>query len=163
TRKIDKPDLTGLKIRVTPVYRDFFQALNATVVTTAPGEVYTALERGVVDGYGWPIQGIFEMKWEEKTKYRVDPGFYNAEVTLVICLDVLLRNVHIVPGMLGIAWANEATEYALYLITVLVAPWLLRRGQHIRIDVVLRLLPPRLAWYCEWACDFIALACCVVM
>jgi TRAP-type C4-dicarboxylate transport system substrate-binding protein len=87
TKKIDKPDLTGLKIRVTPVYRDFFQALNATVVTTAPGEVYTALERGVVDGYGWPIQGIFEMKWEEKTKYRVDPGFYNAEVSLVMNLD----------------------------------------------------------------------------
>jgi len=87
TKKIDKPDLTGLKIRVTPVYRDFFQSLNATVVTTAPGEVYTALERGVVDGYGWPIQGIFDMKWEEKTKYRVDPGFYHAEVSLVMNLD----------------------------------------------------------------------------
>jgi TRAP-type C4-dicarboxylate transport system substrate-binding protein len=86
-KKIDKPDLTGLKIRVTPVYRDFFQSLGATVVTTAPGEVYTALERGVVDGYGWPIQGIFDMKWEEKTKYRVDPGFYSAEVSLVMNLD----------------------------------------------------------------------------
>ena len=47
TKKIDKPDLTGLKIRITPVYRDFFQALGATVMQTAPGEVYTALERGV--------------------------------------------------------------------------------------------------------------------
>jgi TRAP-type transport system small permease protein len=82
---------------------------------------------------------------------------------LVICLDVLLRNVRIVPGVLGVAWANEATEYALYLITMLVAPWLLRQGQHIRIDVLLRVIPPRLAWYCEWACDFIALACCLVM
>ena len=87
TKKIDKPDLTGLKIRVTPVYRDFFQALGATVVQTAPGEVYTALERGVVDGYGWPIQGIFDMKWDEKTKFRVDPGFYSAEVSLVMNLD----------------------------------------------------------------------------
>ena len=87
TKKIDKPDLSGLKIRVTPVYRDFFQALGATVVQTAPGEVYTALERGVVDGYGWPIQGIFDMKWDEKTKYRVDPGFYSAEVSLVMNLD----------------------------------------------------------------------------
>ena len=26
-KKIDKPDLTGLKIRITPVYREFFQAL----------------------------------------------------------------------------------------------------------------------------------------
>jgi TRAP-type C4-dicarboxylate transport system substrate-binding protein len=103
-KKIDKPDLAGLKIRVTPVYRDFFQALGATVVTTAPGEVYTALERGVVDGYGWPIQGIFDMNWQEKTKFRVDPGFYSAEVSLIMNLDkwkaisaaqkdVLMKNV----------------------------------------------------------------------
>ena len=82
---------------------------------------------------------------------------------LVICLDVLLRNVRIVPGWLGIAWANEATEYALYLITMLVAPWLLRQGQHIRIDVLLRVMPPRLAWYCEWFSDLVALACCLLM
>jgi TRAP-type C4-dicarboxylate transport system substrate-binding protein len=85
-KKVDKPDLTGQKIRITPVYRDFFQALNATVITTAPGEVYTALERGVVDGYGWPIGGIFDLKWDEKTKYRIDPGFYDAEVSLVMNL-----------------------------------------------------------------------------
>lgn len=86
-KKIDKPDLTGLKIRVTPVYRDFFMSLGASVVTTAPGEVYTALERGVVDGYGWPIGGIFDLNWHEKTKFRVDPGFYMAEVSLVMNLD----------------------------------------------------------------------------
>jgi TRAP-type transport system periplasmic protein len=84
TKPIAKPDLAGLKIRVTPVYRDFFSALGATVVQTAPGEVYTALERGVVDGYGWPIHGIFELGWHEKTKYRVDPGFYNAEVSVLV-------------------------------------------------------------------------------
>ena len=87
TKKIDKPDLTGLKIRITPVYRDFFQALGATVMQTAPGEVYTALERGVVDGYGWPINGIFDFNWQEKTKFRVDPGFYSAEVSLIMNLD----------------------------------------------------------------------------
>lgn len=104
TKRIDKPDLTGLKLRITPVYRDFFQALGATVVQTAPGEVYTALERGVVDGYGWPINGIFDFNWQEKTRFRVDPGFYSAEVSLVMNLDkwkalsaaqkdILMRNV----------------------------------------------------------------------
>jgi len=83
TKKIDKPDLTGLKIRITPVYRDFFAAMGATLIQTAPGEVYTALERGVVDGYGWPIHGIFDANWHEKTKFRVDPGFYNAEVSII--------------------------------------------------------------------------------
>jgi TRAP-type C4-dicarboxylate transport system substrate-binding protein len=85
-KKVDKPDLTGQKIRITPVYRDFFQALNANVITTPPGEVYTALERGVVDGYGWPIGGIFDLNWQEKTKYRIDPGFYDAEVSLTMNL-----------------------------------------------------------------------------
>jgi TRAP-type transport system periplasmic protein len=83
-KPISGPDLTGLKLRITPVYRDFFQALGATVVQTAPGEVYTALERGVVDGYGWPITGIFDLGWHEKTRYRVDPGFYSAEVSILV-------------------------------------------------------------------------------
>ena len=86
-KRIDKPDLTGLKIRITPVYRDFFQALGATVITTPPGEVYTALDRGVVDGYGWPIGGIFDLAWHEKTKFRVDPGFYDAEVSIIMSLQ----------------------------------------------------------------------------
>lgn len=85
-KRVDKPDLTGQKIRITPVYREFFSALGATVITTPPGEVYSALERNVVDGYGWPIGGIFDLNWQEKTKYRIDPGFYDAEVSLVMNL-----------------------------------------------------------------------------
>ena len=90
-KKIDKPDLSGLKIRITPVYRDFFLELNANVITTPPGEVYSALERGVVDGYGWPIGGIFDLNWQEKTKYRVDPGFYDAEVSLLMNLPAFKK------------------------------------------------------------------------
>jgi len=90
-KPIDKPDLKGLKLRITPVYRDFFTALGATVMQTAPGEVYTALERGVVDGYGWPIGGIFDLNWHERTKFRVDPGFYDAEVSLIVNQDAWKR------------------------------------------------------------------------
>src|SRR2546423_9836732 len=67
-KKIDKPDLTGLKIRITPVYRDFFQAMGASVMTTAPGEGYTALERGVIDGDGWPIPAPFGLNWQGQTQ-----------------------------------------------------------------------------------------------
>jgi TRAP-type C4-dicarboxylate transport system substrate-binding protein len=70
-KKIDKLDFTGLKVRVTPIYKDVVEALGGTTVTTAPGEVYTALERGVVDGYGWPITGIFDLGWEKVTKFNV--------------------------------------------------------------------------------------------
>lgn len=90
-KKIDKPDLTGVKMRVTPSYRDFFQALGATVVNIAPGEVYSALERGVVDGYGWTVFSIFDLNWNEKTKFRVDPGFYQAEISVSMNLPAYDR------------------------------------------------------------------------
>ncbi|MFY9512769.1 MAG: TRAP transporter substrate-binding protein DctP [Rubrivivax sp.] len=80
TKKIDKPELKGLKIRIAPIFRDFFVEMGANVVQTAPGEVYTALERGVVDGYGWPLLGIFDNGWQTLTKFRVEPGFYMLEL-----------------------------------------------------------------------------------
>ena len=85
-KKIASADLSGLKVRVAPIYRDFLQKQNATVVQMAPGEVYTALERGVVDGYAWPLVGIFDLGWAEKTKFRVDPGFYAIELGVVFNL-----------------------------------------------------------------------------
>ncbi|MFO1352942.1 MAG: TRAP transporter substrate-binding protein DctP [Gammaproteobacteria bacterium] len=88
TKKIDKPDLHGLKLRVSPIYRAFFDALGATSVQMKPGDVYTALERGAVDGYGWPIQGVFDLGWQEATKYRIDPGFYRSAVEVLLNLDV---------------------------------------------------------------------------
>jgi len=86
-KKIDKPDFSGLKIRVTPVYRDIVQALGGTPITTPPGEVYTALERGVADGYGWPVLGIFDLGWEKVTKFRMEPAFYSVEVNVLVNQD----------------------------------------------------------------------------
>lgn len=81
----------------------------------------------------------------------------------VIVADVALRNLA-PPGLpQGLAWSNEVSEGMLYLITLCVSPWLLRQGLHIRVDIVLRALPPRLAWALEWLGDALGLACCVVM
>jgi TRAP-type C4-dicarboxylate transport system substrate-binding protein len=82
-KRIDKADLSGLKIRIAPIYREFFTRLGASVMQIAPGEVFTALDRGVVDGYGWPLLGVFDLGWHEKTKFRVDPGFYNIELGVI--------------------------------------------------------------------------------
>jgi len=86
-KKIDKIDFSGLKIRVTPVYKDIVEALGGTPITTPPGEVYTALERGVADGYGWPVTGIFDLGWEKVTKFRMEPAFYSVEVNVLVNLD----------------------------------------------------------------------------
>jgi TRAP-type C4-dicarboxylate transport system permease small subunit len=84
-------------------------------------------------------------------------------MTLMICADVLLRNVRLIPGVYGLAWSNEISEAMLYLVTMLTAPWLLRQGQHIRVDIVLRAVPPRLGWYFEWIADALGLVCCLVI
>ena len=87
-KQINKPaDLQGVRLRGIPIYRDFFQGMGASVLTIAPGELYTALERGVVDGYGWPVSGIFDLSLQEQTKYRVEPGFYNVEVGVLVNLN----------------------------------------------------------------------------
>jgi TRAP-type C4-dicarboxylate transport system substrate-binding protein len=85
-KKVTRPDLTGLKMRVHPAYRDFFAALGAVNVTIAPGELHTALDRGVVDGHGMTNVGIFELNLQDKTKYRIDPGFYDVESAVIINL-----------------------------------------------------------------------------
>ncbi|MEA3195324.1 MAG: hypothetical protein QOD26_3657 [Betaproteobacteria bacterium] len=84
-------------------------------------------------------------------------------MTLMICADVFLRNVRIVPGVAGLAWANEISEAMLFLVTLLTAPWLLRRGQHIRVDIVLRAVPPRVGWLFDWAVDLLGLGCCAII
>ena len=84
-------------------------------------------------------------------------------MTLMICADVLLRNVRIVPGLAGLEWSNEISEAMLYLVTMLTAPWLLRKGQHIRVDIVLRAVPKPLGWAFEWIVDVIGLACCLAI
>lgn len=84
-------------------------------------------------------------------------------MTLMICADVLLRNVPLIPGVQGLAWSNEVSEAMLFLITMLTAPWLLRRGQHIRVDILLRAIPRKAGWICEWISDLAALACCLTI
>ncbi|HEY4371716.1 MAG TPA: TRAP transporter small permease subunit [Burkholderiales bacterium] len=86
---------------------------------------------------------------------------------LMICADVFLRNL---PGLcralglpLGLAWSNEISELMLYFITMLSAPWLLRQGQHIRVDIVLRAIPRYPAWLCEWVADLCGFICCLFM
>jgi TRAP-type C4-dicarboxylate transport system permease small subunit len=84
-------------------------------------------------------------------------------MVMMICTDVLLRNVALIPSMRGLDWSNDITEAMLWLITMCAAPWILRQGQHIRVDIVLRAIPKRTAWYCEWFADLVGLACCLTM
>jgi TRAP-type C4-dicarboxylate transport system permease small subunit len=78
-------------------------------------------------------------------------------MTVMIGADVVSRNL----GGGGVPVSNELSEDILYLMTLLVAPWLLRQGQHIRVDIVLRALPVRAAWLLEWFGDIVGFFCCL--
>lgn len=81
-------DLTGAKIRTTPAYRPLVEALGATPVQIVnAAEVYTALERGVVEGFGWPTVGLSSQGLGKLVKYRIDPPFYHLANVLLINLD----------------------------------------------------------------------------
>jgi TRAP-type C4-dicarboxylate transport system substrate-binding protein len=84
-KKVTSVDqLKGLKIRTSPMYVDFLKALGATPISTSPGDVYQALERGVVDGFMWPLFSIRGYGWHEVSKYVVGPPFYKVSHPLLM-------------------------------------------------------------------------------
>jgi TRAP-type transport system small permease protein len=80
-------------------------------------------------------------------------------MVMLVTGDIFLRNTL----RWGFVWANEVSEYALYFITLLAAPWLLRRGRHVRLDLVLIVVPPRVAWRIEMIADLLGFAVCLVL
>ncbi len=68
-------DLSGRKIRGTPSYNNVVSMLGGSSVVLPPGEVYSSLEKGVVDGAAWPAAGVLGMRWYEVAKYMLRPGF----------------------------------------------------------------------------------------
>ena len=76
--KVTGLDLSGMKMRTTPLYTPFLKAMGAITKNISPAEVYTALERGVVDGLAWPEGGVAVRGWQRFIKYRVEPGFFRS-------------------------------------------------------------------------------------
>jgi TRAP-type transport system small permease protein len=70
-------------------------------------------------------------------------------LALLVTTDVVARNL----GWGTLPWILEVSEYCLPLATFLVAPWLLARGEHVRVDVLLTILPRRVTPALELAAD----------
>jgi len=68
-------DLRGKKIRGTPTYHPLIRMLGAAPVVLPIPEVYTALEKGVIDGAGSPVVGLLGVRWHEVAKYVAEPSF----------------------------------------------------------------------------------------
>ena len=84
-------ELRGLKMRTGGAYDRFMKELGIVPVTVPPGDVYTALERGTVDGFGWPIIGARDLGWTDKCKNYIDHPF-NAPSNCIILMNLNVWN-----------------------------------------------------------------------
>jgi TRAP-type C4-dicarboxylate transport system substrate-binding protein len=68
-------DLKGKKVRGTPAYHPVIRMLGGAPVVLPIPEVYTALEKGVIDGAASPVVGLLGVKWYEVAKHLAQPSF----------------------------------------------------------------------------------------
>ncbi|MEQ6250882.1 TRAP transporter substrate-binding protein DctP [Sulfitobacter sp. HNIBRBA3233] len=81
-------DVSGLKLRGNAVYNAFFtDYLGAQVIDLPTTEVYSALERGVVDATGWTQIGLIDLKWNEFLNYRIEPCFFSTDLGVIVNLE----------------------------------------------------------------------------
>ncbi len=82
-------DLSGLQIRAVGAWQDAISGAGAQPVGVPYGELYEALQRGVVDGYGLNFEGIYDIKLHEVAPYMHNPGVGAvAHMNIVISTDV---------------------------------------------------------------------------
>lgn len=77
----------GLRLRSVPLYDAFMRSLGAQTRYMAAPELRGALEKGAIDGYGWPMWGLDVFGWDKFTKYRYGPGFLNTAAPVLVNLD----------------------------------------------------------------------------
>lgn len=80
-------DFKGQELRISPLYRPFSLAMGVVPVQLAHGEIYTALERGMIDGLGAGNVGIYEQGHHEYVNYIIEPGFYGNDQVIVMNLE----------------------------------------------------------------------------
>lgn len=80
-------DLKGRKIRGNRNYAPIVEPLGGSLVNLAGGEIYAALQNGVVDGAAWPIIGAVDFKWYEQAKYMMRPNWGYSYHFILMNLD----------------------------------------------------------------------------
>jgi len=107
-------DLTGLKLRSSPAYRDFVKALGGTAVVMAGGEMYTALQRGTIDGMGTSIQSVYDEKLQKFAKYRIDPPMTYPSIFMNVnqkVWDGMSKEAQDALDKVCIEWEGESRAY----------------------------------------------------
>lgn len=80
-------DFSKITIRASPLYKQLFDNLGATMIIQPAPEVYTSLERGVINANAYPVLGYASFGWDKFTKYRVEPSYFRMDVLISMNLD----------------------------------------------------------------------------
>jgi len=80
-------DIKGLKLRASQTYVPHMKALGASPVIMKPSEMYTGLERGIVDGLGWARMGLRDFALPEVTKYILNVPFFTVQTPILMNLE----------------------------------------------------------------------------
>ena len=107
-------DLTGMKMRSSPAYRDFIKRLGGTPVVMATGEVYTALERGTIDGMGIGLTEVLDHRLERFIKYRIEPPMTYTGLFMIMnqkVYDGLPKKTQDLLDKLSVEWEKESRQY----------------------------------------------------
>lgn len=78
-------DLKGRKMRSHVIYNALIEAHGMVPSFVAPSDVYTALQQGIVEGFGWGgLLGPRVNGWTDSSKYVLDHPFYNQNGTILM-------------------------------------------------------------------------------
>ncbi|MBI2832082.1 MAG: TRAP transporter substrate-binding protein DctP [Chloroflexi bacterium] len=80
-------ELAGLRFRTTPSYTPFLTALGVVTVNIPLADIYTSMERGLIDGFVALPSSAYDSKWYEVTKYMIDHPFYMGSTAILMNLS----------------------------------------------------------------------------
>lgn len=112
-------DLAGRKMGDGTVWPNGLAAWDMIPTTIAYMDLYSALERGVIDGAGSAILSEVSMHWYEVESYMLDLPFGQADTTLIINLDTynsLPEHLQQVLKEAAIEVEQEAIDYYIDLL-----------------------------------------------
>jgi TRAP-type mannitol/chloroaromatic compound transport system substrate-binding protein len=81
-------DYKGMRVRTPGWYMDIMNNLGASVTPLPGGEIYLALERGVIDGAEFSTPAInYPMGFDEITQYVLTPGVHQPSVQCALFIN----------------------------------------------------------------------------
>ena len=81
------PDLTGVKMRATGTYRPLFRALGGSTINIKSSEIFTAMQRGTVEGFGFTDVSFVPLGFHQVAKYYYYPGWHEPGPTLELIVN----------------------------------------------------------------------------